>query len=117
MRLRTLRREVREGIPRLASRVASPKRLEAVTAGATRTSQVMALLFLPVVIVVSFALLQAFNNLMGDVFTGGGWTSTDPQTGLFAWLITFITLGALVVVAWAWFQFVKTGGFGMFKVD
>jgi len=98
----------------MAARVARPKRLEAVSLGATRTGQFMAAMFLGPLIVVSLALIVVFNNLMSDVFVGNDPVDTQ-HSGMVAFVMTAITLGAFIAAAWAWFQWVRTAGFGFFS--
>lgn len=112
-----LRRRVRNAAPEVLQRIHRPRKLERVADGATRAGQIVSLLFVGPLIVVSLALIVAFNALMASVFSGGDWQPGDPQQDLFAWLITAITLGTFILAAWTWFQFVRTAGFGWFSYD
>lgn len=94
--------------------VAKPKVIEDLADGATRAGQAVAVMFLPFVIVVSFTILLVINNVMANVL-GGGLISGEQLT-ITAFLVTFLTLGLLIIVAWGWFQFVRTAGFGAFKL-
>lgn len=69
----------------------------------------------PVIVILSFALVQALNETMTSIF--GGYDAVDRQTPIFGFLVTGITLGAFVFSAWLWFQFVRTAGFGVFQWD
>lgn len=111
--LRGLKRRIREEGPEVADRVLRPKYLKKYADGSTRASQILALFFLGPLIVVSLALIVALNQTMAGVF-GSAWNSADPFSGPTAWLITAITLGALIMAAYTWFQFVRTSGFGFF---
>lgn len=111
-RFRDLLRNAREGTPEFLAKVARPKRLERFE-GVTRPGQVLAFLFVGPIIVVALALIVALNQVMAGVFATG-WSPDDPFTGPFGWLITALTLGAFILAAYTWFQFVRTAGFGFF---
>lgn len=105
--------EVRKTSGATTRAVVKPKVLEPVAEGATRAGQVTAGLFLPFIIVVSFTILKVMNNLMANVL-GGGLVSGDQLT-ITSFLVTFLTLGLLIIAAWGWFQWVRTAGFGAFS--
>lgn len=113
--LAALPTRAREGLPDLASRLWTPKFVRRHADGATRVGQILSALFLGPVIVVSLVLIVVLNTLMSDIF--GVSDLGDSQTGIFGWLITAITGGALLLAAWGWFQFVRTAGFGWFSFD
>lgn len=114
--LHAMRSRGRESIPDLAKRLATPKRLQKHVDGATRMGQILSFVFLGPVIVVSLALIVALNGVMSEVF-GLSDYGESPQQGIVAWLITGITGGAFLLAAYAWFQFVRTAGFGWFNFD
>lgn len=107
--------ETRERFPGLLKRVATPKLVAKHVDGATRVGQVLSLIFLGPVIVVSLALIVAINGVMSGIF--GVSDYGESQTGIVGWLITGITGGAFLLAAYAWFQFVRTAGFGWFNFD
>lgn len=96
-------------------RVITPRKLKDKADAATRTGQIVALFLLGPFIVVSLQLIVVLNQLMTDLLgvqpLGGG---QDP---IFAWLVTAITGGAFLLAAWAWFQYVRTAGFGVFLLE
>lgn len=99
----------------IAKRLATPKALEKKVDAATRVGQILALFFLGPVILVSLALIVALNDVMSGVF--GLSDYGESQGGIIGWLITAITGGAFLLAAYAWFQFVRTAGFGWFNTD
>lgn len=105
--------QVRRDAKAAAEKVAKPEKLQGLADGATRTGQVMAALLLGPVIVVNLVIITVFGDVMTGVF--GGISLDSTQTGIFAFLITAILLGTLVLSAWAWFQWVRTSGFGAFQ--
>lgn len=105
-------REAKKAAKATTRRAITPKFLESKVEGSTRAGQVTATLFLPFVIVVSFVVVRVINEIMVGVLGAG--TITGEQFSITAFLVTFLTLGALVIVAWGWFQFVRTSGFGAF---
>lgn len=94
------------------NQVARPSKLEKAADGATRTGQVIAFLLLGPVIMVSLILIRVVNNLMADVLLG---QSLGDQLPILSWLVSFLTLALLMIVAWGWFQFVRTAAFGAFN--
>lgn len=92
-----------------------PEKLSKYDEMITRTGQWLAALFLGPVIVVSFTLITVLNQLMASILAGS--THPEAQEGIVAFLVTGITLGALVLAAWTWFQFVRTAGFGFFTFE
>lgn len=108
-------RDFRERAPAIGERILRPKRLQRFADGATRTSQWLSALFIGPVVVVSFAFIRVFNNLMTEIFQAQ--IPPDQQVGLIAWMITALTLFAFIIAAWGWFQFVRTAGFGWFSYD
>lgn len=114
-RLSHFKRQAKEGAKEAASRVARPKKFEQFSQGIERIEQVVALCFLGPVIVINLVGIQVMNNLMADVLlTGSGAASFND---IFAFLVTFATLGMVIMSGWAWFQFVRTAGFGMFRLQ
>lgn len=94
-------------------RLLNPRRFEAVIAETTRASQWMAVILVPLVIVISLPFLVAFHTLLEDLLLqqiGGG------QLAIFQFLVTALTLGAFIFVAYGWFLWVRTGGFGFFDL-
>lgn len=110
-----LKRQGIEAANEAVDRAITPRRLERHIDGATRTGQVVAFFFLGPIIVASLPIIVVLNQLMTDLL--GVRTLTGGQDPIFAWLVTAITGGALIVAAWAWFQFVRTAGFGAFSLD
>lgn len=106
---------LREGVPDTLKRIATPKRLEKHADGATRTGQILSLLFLGPVIVANLAVIVALNGVMSDIF--GTSDYGEAQTGIVGWLVTGITGGAFLFSAYCWFQFVRSAGFGWFNFD
>lgn len=106
-------RQARSTASLAKDQVLRPSKLEAAADGATRTGQVVAVLFLPFLIVVSLTIITVINNLMAGVLGAG--TIEGEQLSIVAFLITAITLGCLMIVAWGWFQWVRTAGFGAFS--
>lgn len=104
-----LGRSVREGVPRVIDAVVNPKFVQAKLDGVERFGQWLAVATLPVVVVISFAVMTVINQLMGQVM--GDWDVND-QTPILGWLVTFLTLGMFVLFAYGWFQYVRTAGFG-----
>lgn len=96
-------------------RALRPERFQDKADKATRTGQVVALLTTPILIIISLALITAFNEAMAGVF--GLAPPGAEQTSIFAFLITLITAGTLVFAIWAWFQYVRTAAFGMFLLE
>lgn len=111
-RLASGARESARGAARFAAR---PPFLEEKLDAATRVGQWMAALLLPMLIVVSLALITAFHQLLAGIFGATG--DLGNQSDLFAFLITGITLGTFILVAYTWFLFVRTAGFGMFAME
>lgn len=109
------RQGFREGTIKATQSIIRPKRLERVSDGATRTGQIVALCLLGPLIMVSLALIVVLNQLMADVF--GDSPVDSSQSDIVAFMITGITLGALMMAAWTWFQWVRTGGFGLFSPE
>lgn len=105
-------REARKAAAETSRKAVTPKFLEGKVEGSTRAGQVIAAVFLPFVIVVSLVIVTVINNLMANVLGSG--TITGEQFTISAFLVTALTLGALIMVAWGWFQFVRTSGFGAF---
>ena len=92
--------------------VITPKFLEDHVEGATRAGQVTAALFLPFIIVVSLTIIRVINQIMAGVLGAG--LIGGEQFSITAFLVTFITMGTLIIAAWSWFQWVRTSGFGAF---
>lgn len=78
------------------------------------TSQIVALMTLPMVIVISLVMIVVVNDVATDVF-GGSVYQDSNQENIVGWLITALTGGMVILAAWTWFQFVRTSGFGFFK--
>lgn len=92
--------------------VLNPPQLERLTDASTRVTQIVALCFLPVVIIVSFELITAAHAVISGIF--GANPPTGAQFDIIGFLLTAITAGMLILAAWTWFQFVRTSGFGLF---
>ena len=95
--------------------IIKPAKLQPAADGATRAGQAIALLVLGPIIMVSLTLIQVLNQLMADVL-GTGLIEGDQLT-ITGFIITALTLTVLIIVAWGWFQFVRTAGFGAFNHD
>lgn len=80
---------------------------------ANRTDQLLALLLLPMFIIASLAFLVAINQVMADIF--GSVTYGGGQDAVIGWLITGLTGALFMFNAWLWFQFVRTGAFGILR--
>lgn len=93
--------------------VIEPEFLEKYSVGATRTGQVMALLFVPFIITVTFPIIYVMNRLMAQVLGTG--TITGDQFSIISFLVTLLTLTLFIMCAWGWFQWVRTAGFGAFR--
>lgn len=104
----------KESAKSVGESIKRPKKLQAAADGATRTGQIIALFMLGPVIVVNLTIIEVVHLLMADVILGA---DLGDQLPILSFLITFITLGLLVVCAWGWFQFVRTAGFGGFSFD
>lgn len=102
---------------RTGKAILRPKRLEAKAEGVTRTEQWVSFFFLLMVLPANFAIIVAFNEVASAVFGASDYGDGDPNMGVIGFLITFLTLGAVVISAWAWFQFVRTSGFGLLRWD
>lgn len=105
-------REAKKAAQEVGRRTITPKFLESKVEGTTRAGQVTAAVVLPFVIVVSLVIVQVMNEIMTGVLGSG--SITGEQFSITAFLVTALTLGALIIVAWGWFQFVRTSGFGAF---
>lgn len=77
-----------------------------------RTAQWMAALLLPIIIIVTLAIVEAANLAFQQVLLNGG--DLGEQSGIFAFLTTFIGLLLFILGAWGWFLWVRTGGFKLF---
>lgn len=111
-RARFLLDEARSSGIRTAEAVITPEFVEEHVDGVTRTGQVLAFLFLGPVVMVSLELIVVLNQLMTEIL--GVQPLGAGQDPIFAWLVTALTGGAYILAAWTWFQFVRTGGFGLF---
>lgn len=107
------KRKVQEDLPIALEQVKDPGFLRDRADTSTRVSQLMAALMLGPFIVVNLAIIRVIADLMTGVFGPSELDST--HTGIIAWMITAIILGTLILSAWAWFQWVRTGGFGVFN--
>lgn len=112
-RLSDLQGGAREAATRATQAVLRPSRLEEAANAATRVGQVVALLFVPIWVIVSLSLITAANNVLADIF--GVTDYGAGQNEIVGFLVTGITLGALMLAMWSWFQWVRTAGFGFFK--
>lgn len=111
-RLRLLLDEARQEGLDLADTLLTPAFVEEHVEDVTRTGQVLAFFFVPVVVMVNLELIVVLNQLITELL--GARPLGAGQDPIFAWLVTTLTAGAYVLSAWAWFQFVRTGGFGLF---
>lgn len=109
------RSEIRKGFRTVGGQIARPARLQAAADGATRTGQVLALFMLGPIIMVSLVLVEVVHTLMADVLLSQDIATS--QVPILSFLVTFLTLALLCIVAWGWFQFVRTAGFGRFNFD
>lgn len=107
---------LREKAPDALESIQRPSFIDKRVGPVERSGQWLAFFFLPVVVVVSFALMTAFHGVMGTVLFDT-WQDDPTDEGLpfIQWLVTLITLGMFGMVAWSWFQFVRTAGFGLFN--
>lgn len=83
---------------------------------ATRVGQIIAFMFVGVVVMISLQLIVVLNELVAQILVDGGSLGTT-QDAIFSWLSTAITAGFYIIAAWGWFQFVRTAGFGLFTWD
>lgn len=79
----------------------------------TRASQWLAGLTLPIFIIVTLVIDVATLQVLTDVFLQDPAIASD-QLPIMQFLVTAIGLGIYILSAWAWFLFVKTGGFGLY---
>jgi len=107
--------EAKAAAAKVRAQVVTPKRFEKAADGATRSGQAIALLLVGPMVVVSLTIIKVINGIMGDVLGAG--TIAAGQVDAITFLVTFLTLGLLVICAWGWFQFVRTAGFGAFTHD
>ena len=115
--VRDFRANSREKSKEIGLRILRPKKFDKFIRDPAedRVSQILALLFVPIIIIVSLVAIVAMNEVMSEIF---GVSDTDEaQTSLFGWFITGITGGLFLLAAWTWFQFVRTSGFGLFRFE
>lgn len=82
--------------------------------GTTRSAQLMGLGTVFFLVIVSFALTSAFNQLLVDILLQN--IESGAQLTIMKWLVTALTLMFFVGNAVGWFLWVRSGGFGFFKV-
>lgn len=92
-----------------------PRILQRHADGATRAGQVVAFLLLGPVILVSITLIEVMNQLLSGILGTG--LIVDGQLTITGFMVTGLTLFFLVLAAWGWFQWVRTGGMGAFRWD
>lgn len=95
--------------------IITPTKLQKAADGATRTGQVIAAVVLGPVIMVSLVIIRVINDLMTSVLGAGDFGAADTSAAAF--IITFLTLGILIIFVWGWFQFVRTAAFGGFNFN
>lgn len=93
-------------------RIVKPLRLERFE-DVSRASQWIAAFALPFFIIPNLVFVVAFKELLEDILLQ---TITDGQLVIMEFLVTALTLAAFIFSAWLWFQWVRTGGFGIVEV-
>lgn len=107
-------RGAKEKTTDVGKRILRPRVFEKWTDGPEdRLMQVLSLLLVPMVIVVSLVVIVAINETLAGLFGVSEYNET--QEGIVGWFITGMTAGFFILAAWAWFQFVRTYGFGIFR--
>lgn len=113
--LQAFLRELKQAGQQTGTAIIRPRILERHADGVSRTGQVLAFLVLGPVILVSITIVEVLNELMAGVLGTG--LIEDGQLTITGFMITALTLFFLILAAWGWFQWVRTGAFGAFRWD
>lgn len=78
----------------------------------SRGSQALAGALLPILILASLAIVEAAVGVIASVFLQ---QDLGDQAGIMGFIVTALAALLFCVTAWGWFQWVRTGGFGLFE--
>lgn len=79
----------------------------------TLIGQLMALTILPFFILLSFNLITTFIAIVAAYALQG---DLGNHAGPIGWIVTASSAMLFCLAAWLWFQWVRTGGFGLFAI-
>ncbi len=93
-------------------RILEPKFIPGKYFDVPKTAKWMAALFLPIIIIVTLALVEALNQIVEEILLNGG--DLGDQSAIFSFFSTFLALVFFIFGAYFWFLWVRTGGFKLF---